>query len=76
MIMCRPTHVDAQLAALSTLTSLDVLRCRFFCYQCQVVWSPQDQKYVAGPMPSVSVSLRAALPQAASMSVFGIEPTA
>ena len=59
--------LDAQLTALSTLASLNVLRFHFFCYPCPLVWSPQDQQYVTGPMPSCGVALRAALPQAASM---------
>lgn len=65
---------DEQLTALSTLTSLNTLRCLFLCHPCQVIWSPQVQKYVAGPMPNIGVALKVALPQAAVMSVFAIEP--
>lgn len=63
--------LDEQLAALSTLTSLDILRCHLPCYAPEVVWSSQDQKYVG--WPPVGDALKAALPQATSMSVFVIE---
>ena len=46
---------DEQLAALSTLTNLDKLRCLFSCRPRQVVWSLQDQKYLAGPCPLLAL---------------------
>lgn len=58
------------LAVLSALTNLDVLKCQFSFYQ----WD-QDCNFVEDslPVPDVGCVLKAALPQAASMSVFAVE---
>ena len=96
--------VDQQLAALSTLTSLDILRCHFCCRKrpsdswghvpyllshncssvqmvgstCQVwtgsrFYEYNDVDLPEESRPNVGMILKAALPQAASMSVFVIE---
>ena len=60
--------LDEQLAALFILTSLDIFSP---CFVSQMVWSSQIQKYVE--WPTVGNALKAAWPQAASMSVFDIK---
>ena len=63
-------ELDQKLAALSTLTNLDILKCHFSFYL-----RDQDDNHVEDslPVPDVGIALKAALPQATYMSVFAIE---
>ena len=62
--------LSQDLARLSTLTNLDVLRCKFsFLEETE----QGDYADASVPVPDVGAELKAALPQASSMSCFAIE---
>ena len=63
-------ELNQTLAALSTLTNLELLKCHFSFYQRY-----QDDNHVEDllPVPDVGIALKAALPQATYMLVFAVE---